>query len=90
MTINLNMILERINYKGIPEVNLKTLQKLQRCFLYSVPFETLDIQLKNIITLDENRIYNKLVVNNRGGICYELNALFYLMLQKIGFNVRIV
>ena len=34
-------------------------------------------------------IYNKIVVNNRGGWGHELNGLLYWALKELGFNVMI-
>ena len=35
-------------------------------------------------------IFNKVVNQNRGGFCYELNGLFYELLNAIGFDVKMV
>jgi len=55
--------------------------------MQSVPFENLDIGLKRMIQINERDIWNKLVVNKRGGFCYELNGLFAWLLKQIGFEV---
>ncbi|HSG46146.1 MAG TPA: arylamine N-acetyltransferase, partial [Anaerolineales bacterium] len=39
------------------------------------------------IRIVEEAIYNKIVHQNRGGFCYELNGLFAWLLQEIGFDV---
>jgi len=36
------------------------------------------------------KIYNDIVVNKRGGFCYENNGLFCWLLREIGFNVEIL
>lgn len=56
----------------------------------SIPFEGLDVQLNTKIELNLNKIYDKIVVNERGGICYELNYLFYWLLTEIGFKTQMV
>lgn len=53
-----------------------------------VPFENLDIHLDNPIVLDQERIYEKIVQQQRGGFCYELNGLFGQLLKELGFNVK--
>jgi N-hydroxyarylamine O-acetyltransferase len=55
--------------------------------MFSVPFENLDIGLKRPICLHEEALWNKIVVQKRGGFCYELNGLFAGLLQQIGFDV---
>lgn len=55
--------------------------------MLAIPFENLDIGLGRIIRLDEQIIWDKLIVNKRGGFCYELNGLFAWLLKTIGFDV---
>lgn len=54
----------------------------------SVPFENLDIH--NNVKIDLSNLYDKIVIRNRGGFCYELNGLFYELLKELGFNVKMV
>ncbi|NUQ83501.1 MAG: arylamine N-acetyltransferase [Anaerolineales bacterium] len=60
---------------------------LQIAHLQNVPFENLDIGLKRPIRLDEGSLWEKIIVNKRGGFCYELNGLFAGLLRRIGFEV---
>jgi N-hydroxyarylamine O-acetyltransferase len=53
----------------------------------SVPFENLDIGLKRPIRLTEATLWEKIIIQKRGGFCYELNGLFAWLLQQIGFDV---
>jgi N-hydroxyarylamine O-acetyltransferase len=55
--------------------------------MQNVPFENLDIGLKRPILLTEEALWNKIVVQKRGGFCYELNGLFAWLLKEIGFDV---
>lgn len=55
--------------------------------MQSVPFENLDIGRKRAIRLTEEGLWDKIVVQRRGGFCYELNGLFAMLLQQIGFEV---
>jgi N-hydroxyarylamine O-acetyltransferase len=63
------------------------LSKLQEQHLLTVPFENLDIHQGNKIVLDEDRIYEKIVIGGRGGFCYELNGLYCWLLRSLGFTV---
>ena len=58
--------------------------------MLTVPFENLDINQGNKIVLDEDRIYEKIVIGGRGGFCYELNGLFCWLLRSLGFTVTMV
>lgn len=70
--------------------NLENLKKLQRRHLLSAPFENLDIHWKRPIILDTDKFYGKIVENNRGGFCYELNGLFFELLTALGYESTIV
>lgn len=52
----------------------------------SIPFEAIDVHIGRIIELDLERIYHKIINEQRGGYCYELNYLFHKMLLQIGFT----
>lgn len=82
--------LNRINFSGALTTNIHTLNQLQSAHLLTIPFENLDIHLGKIIKLDIKQIFNKIVINKRGGFCYELNGLFYELLKSIGFQVKMI
>lgn len=84
--MDVNAYLNRINFVGDLDVSYDILKKLQQCHLLHVPFENLDIHRNIQITLDIERIFNKIVKNNRGGFCYELNGLFFELLTELGFD----
>jgi N-hydroxyarylamine O-acetyltransferase len=79
--------LARIQYAKSIKPDAQTLQGLQVAHMLSVPFENLDIGLKRPILLTEGALWNKLIVQKRGGFCYELNGLFARLLKEIGFDV---
>lgn len=79
--------LRRIGYTATVKPDVQTLHRLQHAHLLSVPFENLDIGLKRPILLDETSLWNKIVVNRRGGFCYEVNGLFASLLNEVGFDV---
>jgi len=82
--------LERIAFRGNPAPDVDTLFRLHKSHLFSVPFENLDIHIGRKITLDIEKFYDKIVLNKRGGFCYELNGLFYALLVQLGFDVMMV
>src|SRR5512138_694480 len=79
--------LTRIQYFRPIKPDVQTLQGLHLAHLLHVPFENLDIGLKRPIRLEEEALWNKIVVQGRGGFCYELNGLFGAFLREIGFDV---
>ena len=86
--MDIHQYLERINYSDAVAPTLEVLSKLQLAHLMNVPFENLDIHHHQKIDL--NHLFDKIVIRNRGGFCYELNGLFYELLKEIGFTVKMV
>jgi N-hydroxyarylamine O-acetyltransferase len=87
--INVSAYLNRINYHGPTKPTIETLRALHRAHLLTVPFENLDIHLNRHIVLDEAALFEKIVVNRRGGFCYELNGLLASLLREMGFQVTV-
>ena len=85
--IDVSAYLNRINYRGSTEPILETLRGIHRAHLLTVPFENLDIHRNKPIVLNEAALFEKIVINKRGGYCYELNGLLTSLLREMGFNV---
>ena len=81
------MYLDRIGYNGDIKPDAQTLQGLHGAHMLRVPFENLNIVQKLPILLTEEALWDKIVVQKRGGFCYELNGLFAWLLQELGFDV---
>ena len=79
---------KRIDWSGVTAPTLDTLGALLRAHNHSIPFENLDVQLGNTSTTKVEDAYDKIVLGNRGGWCYEQNGLFGWALSEIGFDVR--
>lgn len=88
--MNIESYLSRINYHDSVEPTSSTLKALHLAHMYAVPFENLDIHQKTPILLDLDLLYKKIVTNNRGGFCYELNGLFGWLLKGLGFEVEML
>src|SRR5512133_828868 len=79
--------LARIRYSQSVKPDVQTLHGLQLAHMLTVPFENLDIGLRRPIRLDRQALWHKIVVQRRGGFCYELNGLFAHLLKEIGYQV---
>jgi N-hydroxyarylamine O-acetyltransferase len=88
--MNIPAYLHRIGYTSPITPTLETLRRIHRAHLETVPFENLDISLGRPIVLDENRFVRKVVEENRGGFCYELNGAFAALLREMGFRVTLL
>ncbi len=82
--------LQRIKFTNTVAVDDKTLAALHEHHVFHVPFENLDIHYKRVFDLAAESVYRKVVIDLRGGFCYELNSLFNRLLLDIGFNSRII
>ncbi|MGN1346819.1 MAG: arylamine N-acetyltransferase [Eubacteriales bacterium] len=82
-------IFERIGLTyadGIPN-NFETLAAVQYGFQKNIPYENLDILKKVPLSLDYDRLYDKIVLHHRGGYCFELNGFLGEVYRSLGFDV---
>lgn len=70
--------------------DLESLSFLQQSHLFNIPFENLDVIYHHEIILELPLLYDKIILNKRGGYCYELNGLFHWLLQELGFASTMV
>jgi N-hydroxyarylamine O-acetyltransferase len=80
--------LRRIEYGGPLAPTRQTLHHLHRAHLLAIPFENIDVQLRVRNPFDLDTVFDKLVEQQRGGWCYEMNGLFGWALRELGFNVE--
>ena len=81
--------LDRIGFTAEPKLDKETLDELVFCHQKSVPFETYDVHVHEVVpSLDLGDLYDKIVVRRRGGYCFEVNKLFEALLAGLGFDVR--
>jgi N-hydroxyarylamine O-acetyltransferase len=84
---NIENYLKRIQVDEAFSADLKFLTTLQNQHMLNIPFENLDIGIGKEIVLDYDKLYQKIVLNRRGGYCYELNGLFCSLLRQLGYTV---
>lgn len=82
--------LERIEIHNRLESHYAFLAELQQSHLLHVPFENLDVIQKRKIELNPQQLFEKIVHQNRGGFCYELNGLFAWLLDHLGYQVNLL
>lgn len=79
--------LKRIGYRGAVGNDLASLNALVIAQLTHVPFENLDIWSTGICpSMQVEDLYRKIVMQGRGGYCFELNTLFRQLLNYLGFD----
>ena len=78
--------LERIGFDGPINHDGDTLDRLIWAHISTVPFESLDLHEYGVVpSLNVDDLYEKFVVNRRGGYCFEQNTLFGQLLNDLGF-----
>jgi len=88
--IDIQKYLKKLNFDKVINLTADVLYELQKCHMMRIPFENFDIQNSKPILMDPSYFWDKVVEQNRGGICYELNGLFYELLDTLGFSVSMV
>ena len=76
----------QLNYLE-PAADLATLTKLQDTHLKFIPYDNFDCLNGRITSLKRSEVFEKLIMRNRGGICFELNGLYNWLLESLGFAV---
>ncbi len=84
-----NAQIEKIDHfleTSTTKVSIDYLNQLIHQYVYKVPFENINVQNKVPIATDEDDLFNKIVVEGRGGYCYEMNTFFKSYLTAKGFT----
>lgn len=81
--------LSRLGYVDMVDTSAECLKKLQERHYRSIAYESLDIWTgKEVTSLANDALYEKIIVKRRGGYCFELNGLFAELLRSLGFDVK--
>ncbi|TBR38923.1 MULTISPECIES: arylamine N-acetyltransferase family protein [Dyella] len=87
-TIDLQAYARRTGITTPLRPDLATLRSLAIAHVANIPFENLNPFLRVPVQLDLPAIEQKLVVDHRGGYCFEQNFLFREVLREVGFDVH--
>ena len=85
---NLAHYLQLLGFEAPPAPTLDTLRQLQLRHTGVFPFENLATLAGEPVLIDLPSIERKLLQEQRGGYCYELNHIFFVLLQELGFDVQ--
>lgn len=83
----LQAYLSRIGHPLPGQPDLATLDSLIAAQLAHIPFENVDVLLQRPIKISLDAVFDKLVVNARGGYCFEQNTLLAAALRALGYRV---
>ena len=84
----LDAYLQRVGLSCAPSTDAAGLVELHHAQFFTIPFENFDILLGNGIDLASDKVFDKLVMDQRGGYCFELNGLMLRVLRTLGFDAR--
>jgi arylamine N-acetyltransferase len=71
-------------------VDYATLLAVYYQFVITIPFENFNFHRNKPFVMHFSAIFNKLITRKEGGICYELHGMLALLLESLGFAVRMV
>lgn len=81
-------LLRRIGLDAAPSANAAGLRAVHRAYVSHVPFEDLAVQLGESAPLDPDALVERVLTGGRGGYCFEVNTVFALLLESLGFEVE--
>ena len=85
--LDLDAYFRRVGYRGPRTATLETLRVLHAQHAAAISFENLNPLAGWPVKLDSASVEKKLVLDGRGGYCFEQNLLFSRVLRAIGFGV---
>ncbi|QWG28313.1 arylamine N-acetyltransferase [Bacillus mycoides] len=89
MTSLQHQLFTRLNLEKRTEVKFEELSTILFAFAHTIPFENLDVIVGNTNEISKENLQKKILTSSRGGLCYELNTLFYYFLKDCGFNAQL-
>ncbi|PDY84296.1 arylamine N-acetyltransferase family protein [Bacillus cereus] len=89
MTSLQDQLFTRLNLEKRTEVKFEELSSILFAFAHTIPFENLDVIAGNTNTISMENLQEKILTRSRGGLCYELNTLFYYFLKDSGYDVQL-
>ncbi|EKS8350893.1 arylamine N-acetyltransferase [Bacillus cereus] len=89
MTSLQHKLFTRLNLAKRTEVKFEELNTILFTFAHTIPFENLDVIARNTNQISLENLREKILTSSRGGLCYELNTLFYYFLKDCGYDVQL-
>lgn len=84
-----NAYLSKLGFSEAPEPTKENLDRLIYAHQTNIPFSTVELHKSQTTPdLSLGSIYNKVIVQGKGGYCFELNKLFQALLESLGYKTR--
>ncbi|MFK4340662.1 MULTISPECIES: arylamine N-acetyltransferase [unclassified Paenibacillus] len=89
--LNLNKLLcNRLGISWDNKLELEDLNTIIEKTAKTIPFENLSIINSSSSEITPENLLKKIIERNEGGLCYELNSLFYFFLSENGYNAKLI
>ena len=88
MIFNMQKYFERMNACSSISLDREGLFKLHEAHFYNIPFENFEMSTNKKFGLDHDYIFDRVITQRKGGICYETCLLMALAFDEIGFKYR--
>lgn len=82
----ISLFSNRINLKENPTPDYRYLAALHKAHFFSVPFENFTMKDGFTSQLSYDYIANKIILNRRGGICFEFSVLLQTLFEHVGYE----
>ena len=85
----IKLYFERIRLEMPEEIvpDIALLKKLLFHTIISIPYENTQFLKKEIIPCDTEHLFQRIVVEKKGGICHDVNGLLGWCLEELGYRV---
>ncbi|WP_156756355.1 arylamine N-acetyltransferase family protein [Actinokineospora pegani] len=90
---DVDQYLQRIGCAGETGVDAATLRKLHKAHLMALPYNGAAQDLADgivLVDIDEDAMFERTVVDGRGGTCFQLARLFNRLLRELGYDVTLM
>ena len=84
----IDLYLKKLEYNDEIKIDYDTLCKLQIAHLTHIPYENIDVLNRKPISLEAQDLFDKMIVKQRGGYCFELNGLYSNLLKMNNFHLQ--
>ncbi|MGF7534322.1 arylamine N-acetyltransferase [Bacillus mexicanus] len=71
-------------------VSFNDLPLFLQAMAYRFPFENRAVLAKENYKVTKKELWRRLVKDQHGGLCYDLNGLLYFILREAGFHVKLI
>lgn len=86
--LDCELYLRRLRVQRPKAADAEALRTLHAAHQRRIAFECLDVFRGRPLSLEIDRLQDKLLRRKRGGFCYELNHLFGALLETLGYRVQ--